>query len=420
MRRWKFAPAVLGALLAATSSVTAFQAGVNEEEQQAAPAVEAPAEAEPGTEVEMRETFGLSDWRIIALGPLPGGRTFAAANAINDHGLIAGYGTDEDDARRAVVWRPVGEEERWRIEELPAPDEAQALGVSDTGLVVGSSGGRPYLWRFDAEANQWSGEPLGERGAAHWVNEEGTIVEGVVPRDDQVAYRRWSRHEEGWQAADADPPDMSFQLYDPRPIGSGVFFLDSNSSGVTVGYREFVQEIAVPPELGKVHFLQGAQEPAPPLAVAEKVQEAIVAIPTIGLVFSGVGPGLGAPSGFQAAFSATGPTALPIGGFAGGAVVAGVGGGGIGGGGGGNGGGGNGGGGNGGGGNGGGGNGGGGNGGGGDGNGGGGNGGLPPGEVIPEPSSLVIWMTLLVVGLACLLARYWGAPRTVPPPKYGV
>lgn len=361
-----------------------------------------PAPSSNWSPKETAETDGpLVDWRFVALGDLPGGLFHSAALGINNEALIVGFGTDENNFRRAVAWRS-DDGQQWRIEALPATEPAEAHGVNDHDVIVGRQGERPYLWRWDGMTQAWRGEELGDHGVARWVSQDSKVIEGMADEGDANAYARWTRVGNQWRFEEIGPEELSFAVREPRPIGRGVYLTGSNAAGIAAGFRKSVQHADIPAPLTHVQYLdETAAEPPSPTAmlrVSEQGQEGVAAIPAFGLTVNGLGP---SPSSVMGAASAGfGAGALGGSSFigaAGGVAPGGASGSGSGGGGGGSAGvGGS----------------------GGRGNGGGGGplagGNPPPGEMIPEPASLLVWSVLLLL-VVFASRRYWEAPASAPP-----
>jgi uncharacterized membrane protein len=104
------------------------------------------------------------------------------AFAINDAGLVVGFGIDPNNAARNVGFvYDLLDDTATEVEALPGMNGAIAFGVSNTGYVVGSSTlnqgpGLPFIWSSDAGI-QAIDLPAGtSSGIARAVNADGHVV----------------------------------------------------------------------------------------------------------------------------------------------------------------------------------------------------------------------------------------------------
>jgi probable HAF family extracellular repeat protein len=128
-----------------------------------APALAAPAAATAPS------AATAAGYRVIDLGTLPGG-SFSAAQAVNEHGDVAG----QSDGR-AVLWRG------GRVIDLgtPAGSGSVALDINESGAVVGyrqvDDGFRAFRWQ-DGELVDLPPLPGDTNSLAQAVNDRGEVV----------------------------------------------------------------------------------------------------------------------------------------------------------------------------------------------------------------------------------------------------
>lgn len=121
--------------------------------------------------------------------PMPNG-DMGFAQAINDHGLIAGHWSTRDGARSGMcLWRD------GLYEDITPPDGGQAVpkGINNRGEIVGwwrqkDGGACAFLWR-DGEMRGLDRGGVGE-AAANAINEAGQVVGMVRPRSEGSGQRQ--------------------------------------------------------------------------------------------------------------------------------------------------------------------------------------------------------------------------------------
>ncbi|MBT2212372.1 hypothetical protein [Actinomadura sp. NEAU-AAG7] len=118
---------------------------------------------------------------IVSLDLLPGGTT-SRATAVNDRGVIVGYGDTASGENHAVRWSPDG-----RVTELgalPGSTLSYAYGINDHGDTVGyadtPAGERAVRWAPDGTITDLGTLPGGFNARAYGINDEGSVV-GEVP-----------------------------------------------------------------------------------------------------------------------------------------------------------------------------------------------------------------------------------------------
>lgn len=114
--------------------------------------------------------------------PAADGSVLRTAFAINDAGLVVGFGIDPNNAARNVgfLYDSVSDTS-FEVGALPGANGALAFGVSNAGHVVGSSmmnqgSGLPFIW---TESGGIEGIPLpagASQGSARGVNSDGWAV----------------------------------------------------------------------------------------------------------------------------------------------------------------------------------------------------------------------------------------------------
>ncbi len=110
------------------------------------------------------------------------GSFIRTAFAINDDGLVVGFGIDPNNAARNVgfLYDSVTDTAS-EVGALPGMNGAIAFGVSNTGFVVGSStlnqgSGLPFIWSSDTGIQAIDLPPDTSAGAARAVNSSGWAV----------------------------------------------------------------------------------------------------------------------------------------------------------------------------------------------------------------------------------------------------
>lgn len=108
----------------------------------------------------------------------------AEAMAINDAGVVVGWGTDDEGFKKPVRWTDAG------IEELPVLERGRYGVVNDVssgGVMVGEADGmtdrglrtRPVIWRPDGTIEEIPLHPLDpplDMGFAEGINDRGTVI----------------------------------------------------------------------------------------------------------------------------------------------------------------------------------------------------------------------------------------------------
>ena len=122
------------------------------------------------------------------LGTLRGGH-LSNAQAINKHGLIAGFSDIPSLAFRPVVWaRGVIS----LLDLLPDTDFAQVWGINDHGAGVGRSGQRPALWARDAVIDLGT-LPGATEAIGFAINDRGVVVGQGATAAGEAHAVMWTR-----------------------------------------------------------------------------------------------------------------------------------------------------------------------------------------------------------------------------------
>lgn len=118
----------------------------------------------------------------IITATTPGGGIMRTAFGINDAGMVAGSGTDPNNAARNVgILYDANANTAIEVDPLPGNNGTLAFGISEAGHVVGSSmmnqgSGMPFVW---TSGNGSTAIPLPANtssGSARGVNSAGTVV----------------------------------------------------------------------------------------------------------------------------------------------------------------------------------------------------------------------------------------------------
>jgi uncharacterized membrane protein len=166
------------------------------------------------------------------------GSFIRTAFAINDDGLVVGFGIDPNNAARNVgfLYDSV-EDTASEVGALPGMNGAIAFGVSNTGFVVGSStlnqgSGLPFIWSSDTGI-QPIGLPTGtSSGAARAVNATGCAVGTASGRfavpflyDGTTTYRLADRIDpaSGWDLSTNTSSSALGISDDGTIVGTGVY-----------------------------------------------------------------------------------------------------------------------------------------------------------------------------------------------------
>lgn len=125
-------------------------------------------------------------WQGGVMQPLPGGTSYAHANAINNAGTVVG-----DADGRAVIWQ---NGQMQTLPKLPTLSGSIAIDISETGVVVGSG----YTSQYTSQAWRWSNGQLTQlssgsaRGAgATSVNDLGNAAGFVELGGNLDQAARW-------------------------------------------------------------------------------------------------------------------------------------------------------------------------------------------------------------------------------------
>ncbi|MUN39358.1 hypothetical protein [Actinomadura litoris] len=116
--------------------------------------------------------------RVTDLGTLPGG-AHSYAYGINDHGDTVGYADNADGSERAVRWAPNGA--ITDLGTLPGRTASYAFGINDEGSVVGEVPIRPKIyhavkWQPDGTIiDLGTTSPRGST-AADAINDDGVVI----------------------------------------------------------------------------------------------------------------------------------------------------------------------------------------------------------------------------------------------------
>ncbi|HYO61805.1 MAG TPA: hypothetical protein VEU29_07890 [Actinomycetota bacterium] len=186
----------------------------------------------------------------------------AEAMAINDPGVIVGWGTDDEGFKKPVRWDTTG-----AIEELPVLPGGKYGVVNDVngrGVMVGEADGttdrglrpRPVVWQPDGTIEAIPLAPVDpplDMGYAEGINDRGTIVgwdmSSIQGDGRQVA---WIRSADGVKTAlnDLIDPASGWDIRVPldlnereQIVGIGILTVD----GVTYPGRAFLLDPVAPP-----------------------------------------------------------------------------------------------------------------------------------------------------------------------------
>src|SRR6266699_6373569 len=162
------------------------------------------------------------------------GSFFVTAFGINDSGRVVGQGIDPNNAARNVgIVFDIGQNTAFEVGALPGFNGALAFGVSNTGLVVGSSmlnqgSGLPFTW---SDAGGIVAIPLASgtsQGSARAVNSAGWVV-----GDDSSAFSIPFLYDRTntYRLADLIPPNSGWDL----SMNTSSSALGISEHGVLVG-----------------------------------------------------------------------------------------------------------------------------------------------------------------------------------------
>ncbi|HYP23198.1 MAG TPA: Ig-like domain-containing protein, partial [Actinomycetota bacterium] len=185
----------------------------------------------------------------------------AEAMAVNDAGVIVGWGTDDEGFKKPVRWTGSGIEE---LPVLPGGRYGVANDVSSSGVIVGEADGvtdrglrtRPVIWHPDGTIEEIPLHPLDpplDMGFAEGVNDRGTVIgwdmSSIQGDGRQVA---WVRSADGVKTNlnDLIDPASGWDLRVPldvnereQIVGIGILTI----GGVTYEGRAFLLTPTTPP-----------------------------------------------------------------------------------------------------------------------------------------------------------------------------
>ncbi|WP_131736641.1 hypothetical protein [Actinomadura roseirufa] len=161
---------------------------------------------------------------IVSLGLLPGGTT-SRATAVNDQGVIVGYGDTAGGGNHAIRWNPDGH--ITDLGTLPGGTYSYAYGINNRGDIVGyanNSGGneRAVRWAPNGTITDLGSLPGRTSGYAYGINDVGAVV-GYIPIQSKTY------HAAKWQP-DGTVSDIGAE----SPLGS-TSAAAINNHGVAVG-----------------------------------------------------------------------------------------------------------------------------------------------------------------------------------------
>lgn len=160
---------------------------------------------------------------VIDLGGAVG--EVSAALGVDRGGVVVGWRTDGDDARRSWIWS-----ESTGVRDLPLPEGSTPHSIGPAGDVVGWLAGEvPILWRPEAGVMVLPGLVESGTGEALAVNARGWVVGDVAGPDGERVAALWAT------------PDAVLDVLDGRAGAA----MDVNAGGTVVGYfRETEDEQA--------------------------------------------------------------------------------------------------------------------------------------------------------------------------------
>lgn len=179
---------------------------------------------------------GVTEFGVIYSGgsatvisqPAMDGSTMRTAFGVNDAGLIAGFGTDPNNAARNVgMLYNMSTNTSFEVGALPGHNGAIAFGVSQAGHVVGSSmlnqgSGTPFIWT-QGDGIAEVPLPVGtSQGSARGVNSSGWVV-GTASSAFAIPFLFDGTN--------------TYALADLLPMGSG-WDLSTNTSSSAMGISE--------------------------------------------------------------------------------------------------------------------------------------------------------------------------------------